>query len=350
MAPRRFAALRSLPAAALLLATLFAGALSPIAADETPSPASTADRLILKDGRTLEGRIEGEDDESFALRAGGSLRLIRKEDVAETHRAPVADPPAPPANEGDSETEARKKVEKPGKGDASDRKRERKPAEGTDAPPRTPEAMSPELARWVSGCVSALGSGDPSVVRSAAQALGVVGPPALPSIRAARQGADPFLLRILEGVEESIKAGSSDAAPVDGADRRIRGIVDRARRDLALNDAGAKALAGSLGRFSREFMETLADVRDGLLAPAEAIGAVEVLRARLRKDLEPSLTVEQIRGVDTILDELARRLRNRAEGGDRPPPGKAPDGAKPGGNAGGEGTAPPPPPDAKPPR
>lgn len=346
-------------AAAILLALLSLATVPPARGGEepTPTPAATPaenlDRLVMKDGRVLLGRIAAEDDAGYALRVDGALRLVLKAEVTEVQRAPA---PAPEPAEGadpvgddgsgdlgpddrrDKPAREPRRPRRPGKGDdategpeegspmdggtpdrpgagkegKSRNPRRGDPGERDDGEPRPPAPLSAEMERWIRNGITALGSGDPAVVRSAAAALGAVGRPALPFVKEARRTADPLLLRILDRVEDLLeRAPEARPGPDAAVAQRIRSIVDRARGDVALDDARAKTLADALGEYGREFMETLADLRDGILLPEEAQARVAELRNDLRRDLAETFTKEQIAGVDAILDDLARTLQRK---------------------------------------
>ncbi len=336
-------------AALLLVAASSAGrAQDTTSATAAPAPAET-DRITLKDGRVLEGRIQAEDDTAYALRVGGALRLVEKSAVAGVLRGaapPSADGPpggdgAPPAGEAAGDRRADRKaarraarkegdgaaegMDSGGGGDAMDPpppamegppdregRRRRPPADGEGA------TATPEVRQWVADCVHALGSGDPLVRRSAAAALATVGPAALAELRRLRDGADPYLRADLDRIVALLERAPADSG--DAAAERLRPVLDRVRRDLGLDEAGMRPVARLLAKYAAEGRELVADARDGVMSADDARARVADLRAALRVDLTPHLTADQMARLDALLDEYARRMA----GGGGAPPGTPP--------------------------
>jgi hypothetical protein len=258
--------------------------------------------ILLSDGTEVRGRITAEDGDAYAVKVGGSLRLVEKKSVKEVRRgAPAAEAPAP----GEAP---------PAAGEPPTRKRERR--RGPDEATPEPAALSAEAAAWGRVCIDRLLGADPSVRRSAAEAIRALGPAAAPLLREARQGAGEAGRIVLDELARSLekrRERSADGAPKPGtpadpskaAPPRGRAVLDRVRTELGLDPEQTRAVSGRLVEFGRSIRETMADARDGLVSYEDAKAKGDALRAKLREDLKGSLTEEQIGKLDGILDAMA---------------------------------------------
>jgi hypothetical protein len=359
--------MRNRLAAAVLGAALFAisGSLAPAIAQDggdgmggpapvpapkpgeaaAPAPAPDQDVLVLKDGTEIRGRITAEDDSGYAVKVGGTLRVIEKAKVTEVRRAPrpagddvaggAAGAPAP-GGKGPSD----------GDGKEREKRRNRKRAEegmpdaGSPPPPLTEDGKA-----WAKSCIERVHSPDPAVQRSAAEALRALGPSALPLVREARDAAadEPtkgILGKVVAMLEKAPMKGREgpDGRKLPGPDggvppegkpgepkpnpdmpKRGYALLDRVRTELALDDAQAKTVGPALLLYGRDVRDVLLDARDGLTTYEEARTKGAEMRTKLRDGLKATLTSEQLDKLDGILDEMGKRM-----GGGGPPKDKAP--------------------------
>ncbi|MCK6480019.1 MAG: hypothetical protein L6R43_07685 [Planctomycetes bacterium] len=333
-------------AAALTLALVLVLASPPSPAAVLPpgeeAPAPAEDVLFLKSGGEIRGRIAGEDGEAYAVKVGGALRVVDRDDVAEVRRgapapAPVPAPAAggeagkaegeggmepPPATPAPPPPGGRKPGPKRGRPETGERDGEGRAAgPGKEDPP---PALSPEATAWARTCVEGVLSADPAVRRSAAEALRALGPGARPVLEERRASAGEEGARALDRVAASLGAPrptgdpSGPAAPAGpapaepspaGPRERARSVLERVRTDLGLDGEAARAVGERLLAFGREVRATLEDARDGLLSPEEARTAVSDLRTRLRESLAETLSREQQEKLDGIIDGLLPRRR-----------------------------------------
>lgn len=291
----------------------------PVAAPQSPKgPAPSEDVLVLKDGTEIHGRIASENETDYAVKVGGSLRVVEKSRVSEVKRgAPAAEDPAPatPAPAG--------------KGDQGEPKKERKREKRMDGEPAAP--LTEDGRAWAKTCIERLQSADPAVQRSAAEALRALGAPVLPLLKEAREGADDAGKQRLERVAGMIgrppEAKGDRKGPGPGqAPARGSGILEKVKTDLALDDAQARTVGAALLALGRETREALEDARDGLITYEDARTKVSGLRSKLREDLKPTLSADQLTKLDGILDEMGRRMGG---GGPKKEPPAKPDAPKP---------------------
>lgn len=274
-----------------------------------PAADPAEDVLVLKDGKEIRGRITDEDDASYAVKVGGALRFVEKSKVAEVRRgapAPAKDgagedaPPAPGAG-----------AKKP----AKEVRRERREAkgEGEGAMQGPPPPLTADARAWAGFCIDRLMTEDPQVRRSAAEALRALGPPVLPLLEEAAAKADERGRKTLERVASLVK---NPPGPPPGPGGRAGGkgpggppgergmaLLDRVRKDLALDDDAARVVGGRLLEFGRDLRETLQDARDGIITYEDARAKVAGMRTGLRESLKASLGEEQLAKLDAILDE-----------------------------------------------
>ncbi len=350
---------------------------APAPGAKAPAP-SGEDVLLLKDGTEVHGRITAENDTDYAVKVGGTLRVVGKSTVKEVRRgSPPADggdgagagvPPAPgtpgAAPGGEKEKRrARKRGEngQPGEGQGPDGA---SPLQGN---PAQPLPLTDDARAWAKSCIDRLLTADPMVQHSATEALRALGPSVLPVLREARDAAPDekgkqVLGRVITMIEKGPRPGGDGAPPFagkrpgpDGAppgskpgqpgpDQARRGpaLMERVRTELGLDDTQARTVGQALLQFGRDVREVMMDARDGLITYEDARSKGTELRGKLRDGLKSTLTEDQLKKLDGILDEMGKRM------GGGPPPGKdggkkdGPPPAKPGDGA------PPPPPDAPP--
>ena len=298
------------------------------AAPAAPAARAGEDVLVLKDGTEIRGRITAEDDSGYAIKVGGSNRLVEKEKVQELRRGlPAAAPEAEPAAQGG------------GAADEKERKRRRAlrgEAAMENAPPLTADAEA-----WARVCIErVLAAGDDVTRRSAAEAIRALGPAAMPLIRAAREGADEKGKALLDRVAESMSRGAGrKKGPPDGAPPAVppglekkgatmrpgpKGVMERVRTELGLGDEALRTTGMALLQFGRDVRETMADARDGLVTYEEARSKVGEMRGKLRESLSPTLTAEQLGKLDVILDDMAPKKPGAAAPPKPPAPADAP--------------------------
>jgi len=318
-----------------------------------PAPAAKAapaeDVLVLKDGTEVHGRIASEDETAYAVKVGGSLRVVEKSAVSEVKRgapAPAPEAGAPPvAKPGDAPAGDPKEARK-------EKRREKRREDGAPAPgdamgPAAPPAPLTDDARaWARTCVERLQSADPAIQRSAAEALRALGPSVLPLLREAREAADDAGKQRLERVAGMIEKGAAPGAPGQeksrdkagtppgkagqpGAPARGAGILERVKTDLALDDAQSRTVGMALLNLGRETREVFEDARDGLITYEDARTKVSGLRGKLRDDLKATLSADQLTKLDAILDEMGRRMAGPGAPKKDAPPAPKPDAPKP---------------------
>ncbi len=292
-------------------------AAKPAGDEAKPAGDPAADVLVLKDGKEIRGRITDEDDASYAVKVGGALRFVEKSKVAEVRRG--ARDPADKATVGDTPPPAPGAGAKnPGKEPRKDRREARREAmkEGAAEAQDPPPPLSEDARAWAGFCIDRLLAEDPAVQRSAAEALRALGPAVIPLLEEARAHADDRGRRVLERVASMVKAppgpgpvGKPDRPVPPGATPGERGmaLLDRVRRDLALDDDGARVVGGRLLEFGREVREIFQDARDGIITYEDARGKVAGERAKVRESLKGSLSEEQAARLDGILDQQFKR-------------------------------------------
>jgi hypothetical protein len=288
---------------------------TPPSAPATPAPPAGEDVLVLKDGTEIRGRITAEDDSGYAIKVGGSNRLVEKEKVQEVRRgAPAAAPEGDPSAKGGGA---------PATPDEKERKRRKaQRAEGAmDQEKAAP--LSADAEAWGRICIErALSAGDEATRRSASEAIRALGPAAVPLIRQAREGADEKGKTLLDRITESMARGNGRKKGPDGGPPAVppglekkgvmerpgpRAMMDRVRTELGLEDDALRTVGIALFQFGREVRETMSDARDGLVSYEEARTKVGEMRGKLRENLRPTLTEEQLAKLDVILDDMAAK-------------------------------------------
>jgi len=333
-----------LSAALALAALLSSPAAAPAGEGEpAPPPAPAAgpaeDVLVFKSGAELRGRITAEDRDAYAVKVGGTLRVVDKADLREVRRAapapgdPGREPPPGAGEEGegdwDGPGDSPKGKERPGR--KRDRRKGgeaeggpagegREPGGGMEEAGRSaPPPLSDEARAWASSCVERLlAAADPAVRRSALEGIRALGPGVRPVLEEARAASkDPAAQAVLARVADSLDAPRPGPVPPPGKDGagkdpppraradRGRGLLDRVRTELGLDAEGVRTLGGKLIAYGREFRTLMEDARDGLITFEEARTRGSDLRVALRDSLKDLLTADQQAKLDAMLDDLA---------------------------------------------
>ncbi|MCE9634118.1 MAG: hypothetical protein K8T90_00300 [Planctomycetes bacterium] len=174
------------------------------------------DRLILKDGRSLGGRVIAETPDAITFRSGSSTRMYPMADVDRLERAPLGQPAAPgPAGSADAGVPSNPPA---GSGSGS----------GADAPPTTaqppaaPEkkntfgkkgkVLSDAARAWVRELAARAETADEQVRRSIAAGLRAFGPIAGPAIlEGAANATTPSARAFLESVAADLSGDRGDS-------------------------------------------------------------------------------------------------------------------------------------------
>lgn len=331
---------RSLSAFVLVVSTLAASAGAATAGEAGAPP---AERLVLKDGRVLDGEVLAETAEGVTFRAGGTARFYAKDAIerrealaAPATTAPETSPPpgaptssdsAAPASAPTSASDAPPAAGKPAKPSKDEFGKRGKVL--TDAS----RAFVAELA------AKAAQTDDEQVRRSIAAALEALGPASVPAIRDAAAAAPPdarqFLTRVADRLAERLPrkgeglpkdGGAPDdgmtsgdpapGAPPDagpkgpggkgqgekGQGERGRGMFDKLARDLELRDDQRPAFAAVLMKMERSRGQIARDVEGGLPV-ADAESRIAAVRSEVLDGARGVLDAGQM----AMFEEIAAR-------------------------------------------
>ncbi len=200
-----------------------------------------------------------------------------------------------------------------------------------------PPPLGDEAKAWAKSCLERLlSSTDPSIQRSATEALRGFGPAVLPVLREARdaRGTDDekarqAISRVITMIEKGPRPGGEGGkrpAPPNGNEGnpdkkpgqppRGPAMLERVKTELGLDDTQLRPVGQALLQFGRDAREVGMDARDGLITYEDARTKVTELRGKLKDGLRSTLNEDQLKKLDSLLDEMGKKM------GD--PPGTAP--------------------------
>ena len=268
------------------------------AADSTEaSTLRTEQVLVLRDGRRVQGRLVGRDDELVTLRTAGVVRAYRVADVERFEEVSVPVPVEIPSGSADtgSATDAAP-VDKAAK------QAERKRNKGAET---LSEPASLWLAQLVRRVADTTGERDPAVEKSVAAAVRALGPAAAPRLRAAAADAAPDVRRRLERLAQEAERSRRD----NRLERRRTAATDpfKTFRDaVGLTDEEAATLGPLLRSYREEIGGLRKARRAGTLDRAALKTAVADAREELRVDLLDAFGPERARQLGEGLAEMLR--------------------------------------------
>lgn len=290
--PRSFAPLVLAACAALGLASAAARAelvLSPV-----------GDRLVLKDGRTLEGELVAETADGVTFRSGGTARFYGSDQIERKERG--AAPQAPSA--AGTQPEAGGAADT-GSAPAPTPAPEKSARPGKEEFGKRPKVLTDASRAWVAELAAkASSTEDDQVRRGIAAALEALGPAAIPAIRDAAANANPggqsFLTRVADRLAEKLPrkgeglgadGTGGGAAPEKGEDGMTAGATPAPGGDVGRKGVGEKG-AGERGKGRALFEKLAADLElrdDQRPAFGTILMKLDRARGQLSREVEGGL-------------------------------------------------------------
>jgi len=233
------------------------------------------DKLILKDGQVVTGKILAE--------SGSDIQI---ETAEETIRVPLW---------------AIEKIQ-----------REKRSAPSRGAPRRggtrnipvksSPEA-TPEMLKWVDTCVEQLGSKDDGVRAGAAAALRAAGGTAAAALERASKSDDPVMARDSKRLLAQVQRIEDRIAT---RKRASMSKIDIMVESLELDDDEAATFTDIIGEFQLKQRDLTVSIRSGKVDVADAADRMDALNEERNQKLSAALTTEQM---DKYLELWAKHER-----------------------------------------
>ncbi len=251
--------------------------------------ASATDKLILKDGKVLDGKIVGSTERDIQIEVGGETQRIPRSAIEKIERER-------PAATGDT----------PKVGATASR--------GTTAAPAAarPAEPSPEHLAWVDVCVKQLSSKDDDVRASAAAALSSSGPVAVPALKKAAAGKDQTVAtlaqRVLGFIERTeTRMAQQTGGAGDPAERRADAVMVR----LGLDAEQTKKYKAVFDEFDAKRVALIRSIRSGEIQVDEGSKQIAALRDTVDKQLAQVLNPEQMKQFMELLPHPEERTVQR---------------------------------------
>lgn len=295
--------------------------------DPTQAPAKV-DVVTLKDGRKLEGQIVAEDDRFVSISSGGTTRAYARDTIASIEKAPR---PQAGQDGAAAAPQAGAPPAAPAGADGKKPKAERK---------ETP--LSDSAKAWLDALIAKSADGDESVRRSVAAAIGALGRPAAPVVRAAATAAPEgpqkqFLTRLAddldsprnrkmrgEGAGPDGQAPGPDASGRPGQPRRmLEGLMARLSTELELRDEQKPKVETVMQGVLTQRMQLFRTAQSEGLTAEQVTEKVTALRTDMLAQMKAVLDEPQY----TLFQEMAARLVEPPKG---PPPRPADGSSAPG--------------------
>jgi len=240
--------------------------------------AHAEDKLVLKDGQVVAGKIVAENDMEVRILSNDKTTAVPKSTL--------------------------KSIERDGKvellAQSTTTRAPRAAAESGARPRGAPEA-TPELLKWIDVCVQHLGSADAGVRQGATVALRAAGPAAKPALEKAQHSDNAQVAQLASSVLSQL---SRPGAPAEA--RRPRGgrlgpggpgtsSVDALMKQLGLSAEQQPKVEGIFDQHATAQEEVSKSAREGKIPKEEAKAKITALRAETEGKLAKVLTPEQMK-------------------------------------------------------